>query len=74
MAAMNSDDLIERLDLLQKTVWDIDEKTRHNLLSIAEQQIELSEIRTGLSAIKEKLDRLESEIKTLSGKKEDKNG
>ena len=70
MAAVNSDDLIEKLDLLQKTVWDIDEKTRHNLLSIVEQQIELSEIRTALSAIKEKLDKLDIKMGDLKKEKE----
>ena len=70
MADVNSDDLIEKLDRLQKTVWDIDEKTRRNLESISRQQIDIAEIMNTLSVIKEKLVKLENGLMNIKDIKE----
>lgn len=74
MKDVSDEDIVEKFDLLQKIVWDIDEKTRRNIEIIAEQQLEISEIRISLRLIKEKLDKLETEISILKKDKEVKNG
>lgn len=73
MKYVSDDDIVEKLDLLQKIVWDIDDKTRRNIEIIAEQQLEISEIRSSLRLIREKLDSLETEISILIKDKEVKN-
>ena len=70
MAIHNSDDLIERIDNIQKTVWDVDEKVRRNLESIAWQQIEISENRNTLDFIRKDLTLLWNELRDLQ--KQDK--
>lgn len=64
------DDLIEKLDLLQKTVWDIDEKTRRNLGSISIQQIDIAEIMKTLSVMGKRLVKLENGLMNIKDMKE----
>lgn len=70
MTIHNSDDLIERIDNIQKTVWDVDEKVRRNLESIAWQQIEITENRNTLDFIRKDLTLLWNELRDLQ--KQDK--
>ena len=65
MTINNSDDLIDRVDNIQKTVWDVDEKVRRNLESIAWQQIEIAENRNTLDFIRKDLALLRNELRDL---------
>lgn len=66
MAGIDNGDIIEKLELLQKTVWSIDEKTRRNLESIAKQQLNIAQVKKTLESVYEKLAKLETEIRDLS--------
>lgn len=59
---MSTNDIATKLDSLQKTIWDVDEKTIRNLESIAAQQLTISKIKSSLDLVKKELKRIKHDM------------
>jgi len=65
MVEITIKDLASRLDLIQNSVWSIEEMIIKTFGSIARQQKDIEEIKSTLDLINEKLNKLDKEIRGL---------
>ena len=70
MVEITIKDLASRLDLIQHSVWSIEEMIIKTFGSIARQQKDIEEIKSTLDLINEKLNKLNKEIRGLSNNSE----
>ncbi len=61
----NSDDFVEKIQNLQRIVWDIDEKVKRNLEAVAEQQLDIVEIKSSLEVVEKELTKLKDKFENL---------
>ncbi|MBN4081218.1 hypothetical protein JYT44_02515 [Caldithrix abyssi] len=66
---MNPECLTRKINQLQKTVWDIDEKSKRNLESVSKQQLDIAEVKNSLALLKDKIEKLWIDLNKLKRSK-----
>jgi len=65
MSKLNFEDLAARLDLIQQSLWSIEEKVVVENATIGKQQVEMNATKSSMDLVHEKLDKIEAEMRAL---------
>ena len=65
MPEITHEDLASRLDLIQQSIWNTEDRVIRANASVAKQQVDIDEGRSSLELINQKLDKLDKEVRGL---------